>query len=280
MNHPYVDAHSEEAVIHRFYSDGYIVIPDAISPDICQALRAEIDHVDNQNDSERTYRKGVTVHHRMFEQAWHHFQLFFREPVTTLAEKIIADPVMQELGHKDFTGLDAQTTTHVIHNNAIVVQPGQDGINKWHQDDAPHFLSDLDVENMQSRFHLPVLALTANYYLTDVNEVGNGPMQVVAGSHKFGKVCPQELPEKYMATPLMGKAGTVIMFNNQLWHSGSPNTSNRTRYVSQVSYGRRFIGHMYHPFMNYKFPQHLIEFIKDDPRKMRLVGFLGHGPYG
>ena len=51
-----------------------------------------------------------------------------------------------------------------------------------------------------------------------------------------------------------------------------------TRYITQVTYGRRMINSMYYPFMNYEMPEHVY---KDaNPRLKRLLGFLNHGPYG
>ena len=53
----------------------------------------------------------------------------------------------------------------------------------------------------------------------------------------------------------LGKAGSVAMFNNQVWHRGGPNRSQRTRYITQVTYARRLVGHKYYPFMNYTMPE-------------------------
>ena len=68
------------------------------------------------------------------------------------------------------------------------------------------------------------------------------------------------------------------MFNNQVWHRGGPNASQRIRYITQITYGRRMIGHKYFPFMNYVMPEHL--YADADPRKRRLMGFLDRGAYG
>jgi ectoine hydroxylase-related dioxygenase (phytanoyl-CoA dioxygenase family) len=76
----------------------------------------------------------------------------------------------------------------------------------------------------------------------------------------------------------LGKAGSVVLFNNQVWHRGGPNTSSRTRYITQVTYARRIIGHMYYPFMNYTMPGHV--YADANPRLRRLLGFKEHGPYG
>jgi len=69
-----------------------------------------------------------------------------------------------------------------------------------------------------------------------------------------------------------------VMFNNQVWHRGAPNTSDRVRYMTQVSYARRIIGHRYFPFMNYQMPEHC--YAGASPRKKRLLGFLPTGAYG
>ena len=59
------------------------------------------------------------------------------------------------------------------------------------------------------------------------------------------------------------------MFNNQVWHRGGPNRSERVRYMTQVSYARRIIGHRYFPFMNYQMPEHCYR--GANPRKKRLL---------
>ena len=33
----------------------------------------------------------------------------------------------------------------------------------------------------------------------------------------------------------LGKAGSVAMFNNQVWHRGGPNQSQHTRYITQIT---------------------------------------------
>ena len=52
----------------------------------------------------------------------------------------------------------------------------------------------------------------------------------------------------------------------------------RIRYITQVSYARRVIGHKYSPFMNYVMPEHVYR--DADPRLKQLLGFLPSGTYG
>jgi ectoine hydroxylase-related dioxygenase (phytanoyl-CoA dioxygenase family) len=153
------------------------------------------------------------------------------------------------------------------------------GLSIWHQDDAPHYL--VTHGEPPANVRLPVLFFTANYYLTDVTERKYGGTEVIPGSHLFGAPTPRNLDQtEYakMAVPCLGKAGSVVMFNNQVWHRGGPNQSERVRYITQVTYGRRLISHMYYPFMNYSMPEHVY---KDaSPRLKRLLGFMEHGAYG
>jgi ectoine hydroxylase-related dioxygenase (phytanoyl-CoA dioxygenase family) len=105
--------------------------------------------------------------------------------------------------------------------------------------------------------------------------------QDVPGSHLFGAHCPPTLEGSGREGDVVtayGKAGTAIMFSCQLWHRGHPNMSERTRYVAQVSYAHRIIGHRYFPFMNYVMPEHV--YADANPRLRRLLGFLPTGAYG
>jgi hypothetical protein len=70
-----------------------------------------------------------------------------------------------------------------------------------------------------------------------------------------------------------------MVFNSQLWHRGAPNHSERTRYVTQVSYGRKSIGHFFSPFMGYQMPANALAWA-NTPRRRRLLGYLPSGAYG
>ena len=68
---------------------------------------------------------------------------------------------------------------------------------------------------------LPVLLSTASYYLTDVTEIGNGATGVIPGSHLFGRSPPKSIEGTEWEGRVhynLGRAGSVIMFNNQVWH--------------------------------------------------------------
>lgn len=117
--------------------------------------------------------------------------------------------------------------------------------------------------------------------MNDVTEIEHGGTETIPGSHLFGASPPPQVEGTEWENNIhynLGKAGSVTMFNNQVWHRGGTNTSERTRYITQITYGRRVIGHKYYPFMNYNMPEHV--YTDANPRLKRLVGFLDHGAYG
>jgi len=214
--------------VEQFHRDGYLFLPSVLPPDWCAELREDLDRL--LVEQERPLGGGIELCERLFEGSRANLRLFDMEPIASLAEALIDGPC------------------HVIHNNSFRTPPGG-GITRWHQDDPPHLLvtEGAPPENIR----LPVLVFTCNYYLTDVTEHTDDGTQTVPGSHLFGRPCPPTLEgtewEGRVARNL-GPAGSVCMFNCQVWHRGGPNLGQRRRYVTQVTYGRRIIGHKYYPF--------------------------------
>lgn len=200
-------------------------------------------------------------HPRAFERSAANLSLFDLEPIVSLAEALIAP------------------NCHVIHNNSFRTRRSAYSMACWHQDDAPHYL--VTDGPPPTNVRLPVLFFTANYYLTDVTEIAHGGTEVIPGSHLYGRPCPPDITGTGLESKIqynLGEAGSVILFNNQVWHRGGPNTSDRVRSITQITYARRIIGHKYFPFMNYQMPEHIYR--DADPRRKRLLGFLEHGAYG
>ncbi len=243
--------------VEQFHRQGFLFLQNVLPPEWCAELRTDLDRqlVDNPHRL-----NSKTLAHRLFEHSQANLRLFDLEPIVSFAEALVAE------------------NCHVIHNNSFRTPPGG-GIIKWHQDDPPHFL--VTHGEPPTNIRLPVLVFTANYYLTDVTEKEHGGTETVPGSHLFGAPAPPVLEATQWENQVhynLGKAGSVIMFNNQVWHRGGPNQSDRTRYITQITYGRRLIGHKYYPFMNYTMPAHVYE--NASLRLRRLLGFLEHGAYG
>ncbi len=244
--------------VEQFHTDGYFFLPEVLPRNWITALRADLDNALSENPV--AVGGKIELHPRMFERSPTNLSLFDFEPIVSFAEALI------------------DNTTHVIHNNSFRTPPGG-GLSNWHQDDSPHFL--VTEGDAPKNIRLPVLLFTANYYLTDVNNISQGPTEVIPGSHLYGKSPPESMENTRYSNKIvscLGKAGSVVMFNNQVWHRGAPNTSKITRYMTQVSYARRIIGHKYSPFMNYQMPEHVYE--NANERLRTLLGFLPNGAYG
>jgi len=244
-----------------FHRQGFLFLENVLPLDWCAELRADLDWALEHNPTGLNAQNSkLILAHRLFESSEANLRLFDVEPIVSLAELLISP------------------NCHVIHNNSFKTPTGF-GIDTWHQDDAPHYL--VTEGEPPTNVRLPVLFFTANYYLTDVTGIEHGGTEVIPGSHLFGAPCPPVIDGTKWAEQVRyncGGAGSVVLFNNQVWHRGGPNTSERTRYITQVTYARRMIGHKYYPFMNYQMPEHCY---KDaNPRRKRLLGFLDRGAYG
>jgi ectoine hydroxylase-related dioxygenase (phytanoyl-CoA dioxygenase family) len=256
------DAQQISQWVEQFHRDGYLFLKNVLPPALCAELRDDLDRMLRDNpggDAGKTEQMEIVM--RAFEHSRANRSLFDLEPIVTLAEALISKEC------------------HVIHNNSFKTLPGGRQLSFWHQDDPAHYL--VTEGEAPKNVRLPVLFFTANYYLTDVTEVAHGSTEVIPGSHLFGRKLPDDLTGTEWEPQVrhnLGGAGSVVLFNNQLWHRGGPNTSGRTRYITQITYARRIIGHRYYPFMNYQMPEHVYR--DADPRLRRLLGFLPRGPYG
>lgn len=248
------------AWVEQFNREGYLVIPKVLPPALCAQLRDDLDALLGEHKRTAEHGGACELKTKMFETSRANRSLFDLEPIVTFAETLV------------------EPNCHVIHNNSFITMPGQ-GISSWHQDDAPHLL--VTEGEPPKNIRLPVLWFTGNYYLVDVDDPAIGGTETIPRSHLFGKACPGDMagtPYEQLIQHNTAPMGSVVMFNNQVWHRGGPNRSQVTRYVTQVTYARRIIGHKYHPFMNYQMPEHV--YADADPRLKRLLGFLPSGAYG
>ncbi len=256
-----VDHSQINAWVEQFHRDGYLFLKDILTPEHCAELRADLDRMlagDEGGTKDVTPTQEIVM--RAFEGSPANVRLFDLDPIAAFAEALVAPDC------------------HVVHNNSFKTPHGG-GLSTWHQDDQPHYL--VTDGKPPTNVRLPVMFFTANYYLTDVTEIGHGGTEVIPGSHLFGAPSPEVMTGTQWEPQIkynLGQAGSVVLFNNQVWHRGGPNTSDRTRYITQVTYGRRMIGHKYFPFMNYQMPEHVYR--DANPRLKRLLGFLPRGSYG
>ena len=245
--------------VEQFHRDGFLLLHDVLPAELIPTLKADLDNALNAQPKTGAM---FELKMKMFEISKVNLALFELEPIVSFAEKLV------------------KYDCHVVHNNSFRTPPGG-GISMWHQDDPLHY--EVTDGKPPTNVRLPVMLFTANYYLTDVESVEFGPTEAIPGSHLFGAVPPTSMEGTKWEKSIVAwtaKAGSVVMFNNQVWHRGAPNKSDRVRYMTQISYARRIIGHRYFPFMNYVMPEHCLVGLENNPRKKRLMGFLPTGAYG
>ena len=121
------------------------------------------------------------------------------------------------------------------------------------------------------RVEIPVFITTAHFYLDDMSEE-LGPTNFVPGSHLSGR--PPDGDETWQGVgeqSIMCKAGDVVLFRCEVWHRGTANRSEQTRYLLQVHYAKRMITQKFPPYLNrFQFDQEILE--RATPRQLRLLG--------
>jgi ectoine hydroxylase-related dioxygenase (phytanoyl-CoA dioxygenase family) len=252
-----------ETLVEQFHRDGLLVIPDALEAEQVERLRAGVERAFAEFDPE------AELYGTVMQRIWRP-KMFERGPEfeATVDNPRIIDLVEAILG----------SDCHLIANSALRTGPG-DGISGWHADETVRFPRPPDVP-LDPRIPMPCFVLNFNYYLCDVDEV-LGPTQFVPGSHRSGRQPdPQALEyEGRGVVSGVGPAGTAVMWHDQTWHRGAPNqTTDRTRWVLQAPYGRRFIAQRFYPFINYRMPEAILK--RANPRRKRLLGMHGPGAYG
>jgi ectoine hydroxylase-related dioxygenase (phytanoyl-CoA dioxygenase family) len=220
---------------------GYTVVPDAIEPDLVEALNCAL------LDIER--RDGVQPGNNSFEG--HHTiriynllargAVFARVPVhpnvLPIVEGVLDDGCL------------------VSSLSSISIDPGESA-QPLHADDTL-----MGVE----RPHVP-LVCNSMWALTDFTEE-NGATRVVPGSHRSAD--RPVYGASYPSIAAQMRRGSVLIWNGSLWHGGGANGSSRRRVGIAMNYCAGFIRQQENQQLGIP-----LETIKGfSPRLQRLVGF-------
>jgi ectoine hydroxylase-related dioxygenase (phytanoyl-CoA dioxygenase family) len=228
--------------------DGFAIVPGVLPIDEVRAAREHIDQLKPIHWD----RLGPTDHFKnVFNQDTFFLQFIDRAPIIDLAESVMT------------------SECHIIGETAWRSHPGHDG-SGIHIDDLH---ATIDEELLTSgRVKMPVYLCTAHYYLSDITEE-MCPTKVIAGSHKSGRA-PEKGETSWNGRELetvLCKAGDVLFFRCEVWHSGSLNaTKDKVRYLLQVHYGRRQVAQHFSPFLVWQFHPDVLALA--NPRQRRLLG--------
>lgn len=236
------------------HSDGFALIRGVIDSDDIAAARLRIDRL-QQLPWDFT---GLTDHYKnVFNRDPFWLTFIDRPGVLDLAEEVL--------------GFDC----HIIGQTAWRSHPGHRGVG-LHLDYLP---IEWPASGIPAEVRMPVFLATAHFYLSPQTE-DLCPTCVIPGSHRAGRKPRRDESHWNGRTlqPVLCEAGDVLFFRSDIWHSGSDNrTSDQTRYLLQVHYGRREMAQHFAPFLHWKFnPETLAACAR---RQLTLLGDHPRGAY-
>ena len=217
----------------HFDEQGYLIVENAIEPELVGQLTATAD---------RLHRQALTAGAATPGRLWSTTSFFDEDEafIQMVDWPRILPKVWDILGWNIF----------VYHAHLTINPPEPDADPEerwleWHQDSGR-----VNVE--LKTFPPPRLSLKVGYFLTDVSEPGRGNFYIIPGSHLSDQVPPSsevgrdpaeltaaELPEG--AIPVCVSPGTAVLFDRRLWHSRGANHSALTRKVLFYGYAYRWL---------------------------------------
>jgi ectoine hydroxylase-related dioxygenase (phytanoyl-CoA dioxygenase family) len=256
-------AEKTREIIATYNREGCVLIPQVLSPNEVEALKAGIDRVfDDPRAKQTDTFAGDYIAVRLFEWGNLFRDLLVREPIISVMEAIFG------------------TDCHLIANNIVRNGPGQ-AISTYHVDDRLMYPLPEGVARYDSHQTFPMHLLNVQMALTDIEAEEYGPTQYVPESHFSGRQPNDQFDptwEGRKGVSILCKAGDVYFQHGQVWHRGAPNTSTRTRYLLQHAFASRMISQRFYPFLNYRMPDQVLEGAGE--RLLRVLGKHPKGPYG
>lgn len=232
-----------------FNDTGYLVVEDAISQEMVDALERVADRI----DAEERAKTGLAPHKLLSK-----FRTVIEDDL--LLELLDTKKVFPLLW--DILGWNIQLyISHLIMYPPE--PPDKPRVNKaahWHQDGGR------PIPEME-RPH-PRLSLKVSYWLTDVTHRDNGAMRLIPRSHKLDTLPPPSEPDSDPdgAMDLLVKRGTAVLFDRRMWHSRGWNFSDVTRKVLFMGYSYRWLRGLDYNLM----PPEILA--KCDPIRRQLLG--------
>lgn len=232
--------------LHALHEDGFVLLPGLLDAAQVVEVRGLID--------------DLRPIHWDYEGLVDHYKCVFNRSPRWL-------PYLDPPGLIEVAEAALGEDCHVIGQTAWRCHPGFIG-SDMHQDYLPLRLPEA---LLLGGFELPMFICTAQVYLDDIDRE-LCPTWVIPGSHRAGRAPhPDERSWRGRAAePVLCRAGDCLLFRSDLWHSGSRNLSQRTRYLLQVHYGRRMVAQKFSPYLDWRFDPEMLAACT--PRQRRLLG--------
>lgn len=207
-----------------FKEQGYMVVEDALPPDVCDDLEEAADRV---GEEERASR-GLSPYDRLSV-------MDFIGKDDRFLNLIDWPRVLPKVW--GLMGWNIQ-----IYHSHLVYSPPEESGNVsptkrgWHQDSGR---PNVEMESSPR----PMLSLKVCYFLSDCMQDGMANFYVVPGSHLEDDLIPrdQRQVDPEGATPVLVPRGSAVFFDRRLWHTASPNGSEVTRKALFYGYSFRWL---------------------------------------
>jgi ectoine hydroxylase len=210
-----------------FDRDGYLIIRDAIPPELLERLTEAQDRVYAQQKDQGLLNPE--------DQSMHLMGFLHRDKVfLELLELPAVFPLVWGI---------LGWNIHAYHHH-IDVHPGvSKDVGKtwrWHQDGGRQ---NLEIETEPVR---PLLSIRSVYYLSDLSEPGRGNFMCIPGSHKTSRLPrPEDLAGDFEQPPgaieVCAGQGDVMLFDRRIYHGRSDNYSGITRRCLFIGWTYRWI---------------------------------------
>jgi ectoine hydroxylase-related dioxygenase (phytanoyl-CoA dioxygenase family) len=200
----------------RLDRDGYVLLEDAMGPDLLRELRAAI-HALFDTEGEQAGREFKTEANAQRLANLVNKGDVFRRAI--LLPRMIA-------GVRHVLGEDAKLSSL----NARSADP--------HSDEGQPLHVDMSALPDERGYWV-----CNTVWLLDDFTAENGATRVVPGSHRWG-----QRPQEVLADPMaphpdevlvLGRAGSIAVMNAHTWHGGTANRTDRPRRAMHAFYGRR-----------------------------------------
>ncbi len=222
--------------------DGYLVLPNALAKDELQALRDEVDRLDQVSQQlGRDPNAPLDVNNIIDAPAEGLFNV--RPDSQKILDSNPNEVFLNLIDHPAHLGMVCELMGAAIHlawSHLMIRPPSPTPANRWHQDGPKPYLFP-NVDGI-----MPCQWIRVGWYLTDIDQSDMGNLCIIPGSHRTGfpklkkdlnhalkitsfdqfrevEKLDDDVPG---AMQLKVKAGDAILLHNALYHCVVRNTSN------------------------------------------------------
>lgn len=193
--------------------DGYIVIENAINDDLLSRLRVDLDVAEQKEWQQKTKANPRLLR----DGTIHHLPYYAASFIEFLDDQQF---------HEAISTYICGAYTVNVYNGVIKKPAEQNYTDQIHRD---------------IRFYSHDVNLSLNMLvMVDEFTSENGATQVLPGSHK-NKERPSDEEFLLNSTELVGSAGTVVLFNSNLWHRGGVNKSEKVRRAITITFTHHWL---------------------------------------